>query len=45
MMMKFFIIQKWLLCAPAGQNLRGRVQRVAQHIPPRTGGAVLPGHQ
>lgn len=45
MMIIFFILQEWLLCASAGQNLRGRVQCDAQHIPPRTGGAILPGHQ
>lgn len=45
MMIKIFILQEWLLCATAGQDLRGRVQRDAQHLPPRTGGAVLPGHQ
>lgn len=45
MMIKFFILQEWLLCATDGQDLRGRVQRDAQHLPPRTGGAVLPGHQ
>lgn len=45
MMITFLILQEWLLCATAGQDLRGRVQRDAQHLPPRTGGAVLPGHQ
>lgn len=44
-MIKFFILQEWLLCATDGQDLRGRVQCDAQHIPPRTGGAVLLGHQ
>lgn len=39
------LVQEWLLCATAGQDLRGRVQRDAQHLPPRTGGTVLPGHQ
>lgn len=45
MMIKIFILQEWLLCATAGQDLRGRVQRDAQHLPPRTGGTVLSGHQ
>ena len=44
MMMMIFILQERLLCTSAGQNLRGRVQCDAQHLPPRTRGSVLPGY-